>query len=61
LFSRIFVVVGCVHLPGIVPVITLRILRSTAPVNGNFTELPNRGAMTAAGHDSGVALVKRRN
>jgi hypothetical protein len=52
---------GCVHLLGIVPVIALRILRSTAPVKGNFAGLPSRGALTAAGHDSGVALAKRRN
>jgi hypothetical protein len=52
---------GCVHLPGIVPVIAVRILRSTAPVNGNSAGLPSRGALTAASHDSGVALAQRRN
>jgi hypothetical protein len=48
--------VGCVRFPGIVPAITLRILRSTARVNHRFT-----GLSTGATMNSGVVLVKRPN
>jgi hypothetical protein len=49
------------HFPGIVPAITLTILRRTAPVNDRFSGLPNRGPIKAAGDDSSVALVKPHN
>jgi hypothetical protein len=61
LLSRIVVVVGCGHLPGIAPAITLRILRPRPPVNHRFIG-PRRGdsrSRRAAGHDSAVTLVKR--
>ena len=55
---EIVMVVGCVHLPGIVPAITLRILRLDG--TGQITDLPGRDR-ARDGHDGGVALVKRSN